>query len=334
MFLIIIMNICFFVRHFTERGTEVAIYDYAKYNEEILHNHSYIVCFNEQAQQKMGLPSVRHSYEKFKSCFPILEIQDMQDMKDIIIKYNIDFFYTQTGGGYDFYQFENKELWGPCKTIKHCVFDTTCPESDFYISISHFLNRKFNTQVPVIPLIVTLPECDENLRDELNIPLDATVYGRYGGYDEFNVEMAQEAIQDFLVQNKEDNIYFLFMNTKPFFEHPRILYLEKNIDFFYKTKFVNTCDAMIHGRAMGETFGLSVAEFSLRNKPIITCPCGDMEHIQILREKAILYRSKEELHHLFKHIKLILQSRTDWNAYQIYNPENVMELFQRHIFSK
>jgi hypothetical protein len=30
------MNIAFFIRQFTERGTEVAIYDYAKYNEEIL----------------------------------------------------------------------------------------------------------------------------------------------------------------------------------------------------------------------------------------------------------------------------------------------------------
>jgi hypothetical protein len=30
------MNVGFFVGHFTERGTEVAIYDYAKYNEEIL----------------------------------------------------------------------------------------------------------------------------------------------------------------------------------------------------------------------------------------------------------------------------------------------------------
>ena len=42
------MNIAFFVRHFTERGTEVAIYDYAKYNEEILKNNSYIVCFTEK----------------------------------------------------------------------------------------------------------------------------------------------------------------------------------------------------------------------------------------------------------------------------------------------
>ena len=32
------MNFIFFIRHFTESGTEVAIYDYAHYNEEILKN--------------------------------------------------------------------------------------------------------------------------------------------------------------------------------------------------------------------------------------------------------------------------------------------------------
>jgi len=37
------MNIGFFIRHFTERGTEVSIYDYANYNEIILNNKSYIM---------------------------------------------------------------------------------------------------------------------------------------------------------------------------------------------------------------------------------------------------------------------------------------------------
>ena len=35
------MNIGFFVRHFNERGTEVASYDYAQYNELLLNNKSY-----------------------------------------------------------------------------------------------------------------------------------------------------------------------------------------------------------------------------------------------------------------------------------------------------
>lgn len=51
------MNIGFFVRHFTDRGTEVAIYDYAKYNEEILNNKSYIICFTQETQKNINFPT-------------------------------------------------------------------------------------------------------------------------------------------------------------------------------------------------------------------------------------------------------------------------------------
>ena len=68
------MNIAFFVRHFTERGTEIAIYDYANYNKEILNNQSYIICFTEEKQKNIGFPLERYSYEKFKSKFQIIEI--------------------------------------------------------------------------------------------------------------------------------------------------------------------------------------------------------------------------------------------------------------------
>jgi hypothetical protein len=327
------MNVGFFMRHFTERGTEVAIYDYANYNETILKNKSYILCFNEQAQQREGFPPDRHSYDKFRKRFQIIEINDMNDMADVIREFHIDFFYTLThGGGEDIYQFHNKQLWGDCKTIKHCVFDTTYPESDFYISISQFLNEKYNTKVPVIHHIVDLPDTDENLRNELNIPKDAIVFGRHGGMYEFNINITHEAIKEYL--QSSDNSYFLFMNTFRFYEHPRIIYLDRNVDLEYKVKFINTCDAMIHARFCGETFGLSIAEFSIKNKPIITCPIGDLEHIQILREKAILYHSTEQLVNIFKNIKTIISSRSDWNAHRLYSPEYVMGLFKTHIFDK
>ena len=63
------MNIGFFIRHFTERGTEVSTYDYAKCNEDILHNKSYIICFTEETQKKINFPTVRYSYDKFKLRF-------------------------------------------------------------------------------------------------------------------------------------------------------------------------------------------------------------------------------------------------------------------------
>lgn len=326
------MNIGFFVRHFTERGTEVAIYDYAKYNEEILNNKSYIICFTENTQKKIQFPTQRYSYDKFQNRFKIIEINDINDMKNIIEDYNLSFFYTQTHGGNEdnLYQFNNKNVWGNCKTIKHCVFNTTFPESDFYISISEMLNEKNNTNIPVIPYIVDLPINNENLRNELQIPENSIVFGRYGGLDQFNINIMHNAIKKYVYLNP--NCYFLFMNTKPFYEHPRIIYLNKNLDFNYKTKFINTCDVMVHARAMGETFGLAIAEFSLKNKPIITCNCGDLEHIKILGDKAILYNSENELINIFDNIKIIINSRSDWNAYKLYTPDYVMKLFDNYIF--
>jgi hypothetical protein len=325
------MNVGFFVRHFTERGTEVAIYDYAKYNEDILNNKSYIICFTPETQQKINFPMQRDSYDKFNKRFKIIEITDMNDMIHVIKNYELSFFYTLTGGANDFYQFNNKNIWGNCKTIKHCVFCTNCPESDFYISISDMLNQKNNTSINVIPHIVHLPTSDKNLRSELEIPRDAIVFGRYGGFDEFNINIAHNAIQEYI--NLDNNCYFLFMNTRKFYEHPRIIYIDKNLDLDYKVKFINTCDAMIHARQMGETFGLSIAEFSTKNKPIITCNCGDLEHIKILGDKAIIYNSKEELINIFKNIKLIINSQSEWNAYKLYSPEYIMNLFKINIFN-
>jgi len=329
------MNIAFFVRHFTERGTEVAIYDYAKYNEEILHNKSYIICFTEKKQREIGFPTERTSYNKFKDRFEIVEIGDIGEMEYVINHYNIQFFYTLThGGSNDIYKFENKSIWGKCKTIKHCVFATTFCESDFYIGISNFLNAKYNTDFKVIPHVVTLPSCEENLRTELNIPQDAIVLGRHGGFTEFNIIETHQVIIEFLNLPSSSNTWFLFLNTKEFYKHPRIIYLDRTVDLIYKTKFINTCNAMIHARAEGETFGLSIAEFSSKNKPVITCPIGDLEHIEILGEKALLYRSKDELLNIFNNIENIIKNKDDWNAYKQYTPENVMSLFNELVFSR
>lgn len=320
-------NIGFFIRHFTERGTEVAAYDYAHYNETLLGNKSIIICFTPQKQESLGWPIETQSYDKFKSRFRIVEISDISDMQNVITKYNLDFFYTLTHGCKDVYEFENKQLWGSCKTIKHCVFDTKFPEGDFHISIGDYLNKKSNTSIPVIPHIIYLPECNENLRNKLQIPEEAIVLGRYGGKDQFDINITHDAIKEFLQLNT--NTYFLFMNTDKFYEHPRIIYLDGTTDMISKVKFINTCDAMIHARVTGETFGLSIAEFSSKNKPIITCPCGDLEHINILRDKAILYHSKDELINIFGNIREIIKSRDDWNAYRKYTPEHVMNLFHK-----
>jgi hypothetical protein len=48
-----------------------------------------------------------------------------------------------------------------------------------------------------------MPTSEETLRKELNIPIDAIVLGRYGGFNEFNIEFVHKAISDFLDINND-----------------------------------------------------------------------------------------------------------------------------------
>ena len=67
--------------------------------------------------------------------------------------------------------------------------------------------------------------------------------------------------------------------------------LEKIIDKHKKVKFINTCDAMLWARSGGETFGLSIAEFSIKNKPVFCADVGSRAHMSFLKNKAsILFK--------------------------------------------
>tara|TARA_B110000046_G_C12776086_1_gene306952 strand:+ start:313 stop:570 length:258 start_codon:yes stop_codon:yes gene_type:complete len=81
---------------------------------------------------------------------------------------------------------------------------------------------------------------------------------------------------------------------------------------------------MIHARAGGETFGASIAEFSIKNKPVITCPCiiydSNNAHINILKDKAILYNmnNTEQVYSIFKNFNREEAIKKDWNI--LYQP--------------
>jgi beta-1,4-mannosyl-glycoprotein beta-1,4-N-acetylglucosaminyltransferase len=326
-------NIAFFVRHFSERGTEVAIYDYAHYNETILNNKSFIVYFSDKKLNSINFPILKQSFNKFKNRFSdrMIEINEIEEMEKIIDNYEIDYFYTLTHGGKDIYQFENKNIWKNCKTIKHSNFNTSYPESDYYLCLDQTLNEKDNSNYKVIPHIVHMNNIfymNNNLRSELNIPDNCIVFGRYGGFNEFNIEYVYESIKNVLENNIENNIYFLFMNTKPFYNHKNIIYLEPNTDIEFKIKFINTCDAMIHARKEGETFGLSIGEFSFFNKPVITSISQiDNAHIRILGDQAIIYNNSFELENILKNFRYIICDKNNFDSYKKYNPEYVMNLF-------
>ncbi len=304
------------------------MYEYAHYNETILGNRSLILCFTLESQKKYMNNDIRLKFTKFQQRFSVIEIKEIEEMAEVIDRYSIHAFMCQQPGIPEnhIYKYDDPKIWKSCKTIKYCVFFTQFPEeSSCSVTVSHWLNEKNNTHFTVLPCIVSLPDVVGDLREELGIPKEATVFGGYGGRDNFDIELAQRAV--YLVAKRYSSIYFLFANFKAFCEPlPNIIHCPTILDKERKVKFIQTCDAMLWARSQGETFGLAIAEFSIKNRPIFCMEIGDLAHIRILKEKAILYTTSGDL--AKKLIHFTKEPEKDWNAYTDYTPEKVMSIFK------
>ena len=129
--------------------------------------------------------------------------------------------------------------------------------------------------------------------------------------------------------DKHAQIYFLFMNIDRFIDHPHVIFLAGNPDPLFKSSFINTCDAMIHARGIGESFGLACGEFSIHNKPVITYALSPQRnHIDVLGQKAILYKGPDELKKIFLNFDRAWCQNQEWDCYsKEFSPEAVMKKF-------
>lgn len=301
------------------RGTEIALYDYAKYNQEILGNESIIVYGEGSASNNQAV------VEKFKNSFKVCAYQDFSEVDRIIEAERADLFYAIKAGGRD------GVLSSEVPSMVHAVFPTVPAEfhGSSYAFVSDWLSTVCsNRKVPVVPHIVKLPEVDGDLRADLGVPAAAMVFGCHGGADGFDIAFAKECVAQALKQRSD--VYFVFLNITPFLQHERAIFLPGSADVDYKVRFINTCDAMLHARKRGETFGLACAEFSLRNRPVLTyARSGERNHIDVLGEKARLYYGKTSLLELLLNMSRSDIQGRDWDCYsQLFSPARVMQRFQ------
>jgi len=311
--------VAFLSNKLTLRGTEVAIFDYAHYNEKILGNKSIIIT-RDYNKVKYEYDVDIQAYNKFNERFSVFYYVNQENIDDIIIQNNATHIFIIKAGDWDGL-FSSK-----CKNIIHCVFSTNQPHGNVYTPIGQTVNNICNTNYPVMPHIVTLPESNNNLRTKLKIPEDSIIFGRYGGKETFDIKFVYDTIKQIL--NDRNDIYFLFMNTNIFYEHKNIIYLPGNSDMVYKREFINTCDALIHARGSGETFGLTCGEFAICEKPVITYGNStENEHLLILKEKAVIYNSENELYDIFNTFTKDKYNMKE-NGYMFYTPENVMDIFK------
>lgn len=315
------MKIAFHTNQLSLRGTEVAMYDYAHYNEALLGNES-IVITKSPTLWKYSDPE---AIEKFQKRFKVFFYNTIDEIEQILDDNNVDVFYAQKSGHKDGIVSKKR------KSVVHVVFRDYDPHGDVYAFISEWLAKAFSNVHQFVPYMVDLPAHDKDLREELNIPKDAYVFGRHGGYETFDIPFVKEFIGKFV--KKRNDTFFLFMNTEKFIDHPRVIFLDPCAELYRKTEFINTCTAMIHARYKGETFGLACAEFSLRNKPVITfSQSPDRAHEMILGTNYFSYSNPLELGLIFANMESYFSKENmskDWNMYRNYSPEKVMQKFKQ-----
>lgn len=297
------------------RGTEVALYDYAHYNEELLGNKSYIISCAD---------SDLSSLKKFKNRFEVFLYKEFNECFNFVLEKNITHAYYIKAGDND-----GKIIPG-IKNLIHVVFQNKQIHGDKYAYVSEWLSHKMGMGSNFVPHIVKLPAPQINYRSTLNIPQNNIVIGRYGGYHEFDLPFVHNSIYETLT-NRND-ITFLFMNTKPFGpEHANIIFVNSTHNMQHKANFINTCDYMIHGRNHGESFGLSVCEFLYGGKPVISWKHGlDKNHITVLKDKGLWYEDGLQLTSLLANLKKnTILPETCKDLIQQFLPENVMSRFKK-----
>lgn len=310
-------RVLFLDRTLCERGTSVATFDYADCNETVLGNESVVVGFSG---------SKRISEGKYRGRFDLHLVDDMAGVAKVATETGCEFAYTQKSGEWDGILVEG------LKNLIHVVFPHRQQHGDVYAYISGWLAREMGQDDPHVPYMVRLPDHDGNLRDSLGLGGEF-VFGWYGG-NNFNIPFAREAVVR--AACGRGDVAFLFMNQEPFCDLPNVRFLPPTVDQAEKVAFINTCDAMVHARNQGETFGLAIAEFSIRNKPVVTYSFKrpidvkpELAHIDMLGDTGIYYDDGDDLEGILTSLTHAEVAGKDWNRYRSFTPEAVMVQFNQ-----
>ena len=333
------MKILFHTNQLSLRGTEVAVYDYAHFCELYLHHEAIVATRRAPNHHPMAV-------EKFTKRFKVVYYDKLEELQQYADKEKVDIFYAIKAGQND------GIILNGVKNCIHVVFKHRDFHGDVYAYVSKWLSEEMTEgKSPYVPHMVYLPEMEGDLRRQLGIPESAIVFGRYGGKDTFDIPFAKRLVYQ-MAENRKD-IYFLFMNTENFLQNKayysnkclnafispvmfpkdkmdNIIFLDGSADPVYKKKFIRTCDAMLHARRQGESFGIACGEFSICNKPVITCKAPyikDRNHFEILGDKGLYYSNYAELKQILTQFQK--EPGKNWDAYsEQFNPETVMEKFK------
>ena len=304
------------------RGSENALWDYANFNETILGNHS-VICHPAELENAKN-----PTFAKWKARFPLVPYRTKAELSSKLKERGVDILYQIKPGPYDGF------LVPGVKNCIHSMFLSDEFHGDCFAYVSRWASRVMTgREESFVPHFVPQLESKVGLRENLGISTEARVFGRHGGWDTFNIPFARKAVARHARENPGD--HFVFLNTEPIRGTERdsnVHYLPGTVDSIDKAKFLATCDAMLHARLHGETFGLAVGEFAALGKPVITfSESREKAHLEMLGKQALLYRNAGELAEILKEIRPHKTHGTEYNIYA--DPEKVMQIFAERFLS-
>lgn len=312
------MKLGFFIGQTGFRGTDQFVWKLADLSEKLLGHEAIIVTRHNQPQNQ---DVTEESKAMFHRRFLVVPLTPFEDLDTVAARYGLQAMYISSWGIPD----GLVTIKTPC--LVHAIFDCLTPYGHVYASISNHMKRKCKASCEVLPFCAELLPKSKDLRRSLGIPDAAFVFGRHGGYDTFDVPFVHDAIRSV----DDADIYFVFLNTRQFMpSSSRVIFLPGGADLQYRSDFVRACDAMVHSRSDGETFGMAIAEFSLANKPVLTTACGDLAHIDILQPNVWVCRNASEYVQAMKNVRIAPAGCYD--AYKQFSPADVAQKFQELIY--
>jgi hypothetical protein len=318
-------TIYFYAKHADLQGVGVSVFDYCNFNQTLLGNTS-VVIFDKNCPDSHPL-----AIKKFqKANIEIVSLEGTENMpvlEKFLDSRNATNLYIQKCGRQNDGRYVNN-----VPMFIHVVGMQNDPHGLQYAYVSEWGSDYCSGgKYPFVPYMAHLPDHTENFREFYNIPKDAVVIGRTGGYYSWNIPWVNNVAQETL--NRRKDVYFLFVQTPEFIKHERVIYAEPFADLHIKRKFINTCDVFLHARAEGESFGMSVAEFSICNKPVITFKNSpERNHIHVLGDKGIYYENPQQLLEILLNFEK--NESKDWNAYGDFTPEKVIRKFDEVFLQK
>ena len=300
------------------RGSENALWDYANFNETILGNYS-VICHPADLEN-----AENPTFAKWKSRFQLVAYRTKAELSSKLKERGVDILYQIKPGPYDGF------VVSGVKNCIHSMFLSDEFHGDCFAYVSRWASSVMTgKEESFVPHFVPQFASEEDLRGKLGIPKGAKVFGRHGGGDTFNIPFVREAVVRHARQNPDD--HFVFLNTESIREAENLTnihYLPATVDPVEKAKFLGTCDAMLHARQHGETFGLAVGEFALLGKPVITfADSRERAHLEMLGRQSLQYRHADEL---IKILRDFHPHRTQGTEYEIFgDPKVVMEIFRK-----